>query len=210
MSATRLILVGGGEHARVVAEMVRSMGNAFDLLGFVDPAPCEETGRRLGLKRLGGDDALVGNSAHLVLGIGTVGVSSVRQDLLRRLPASKWATIVHANAWVSPTATLGAGTVVMAGAVVQTGAKIGEHCVVNSGAVVEHDVELGDFAQLGPGAKVGGGARIGESSYAGLGACVRDHIRIGSRVLIGMGAVVVSDVPDGACVTGVPAKAKAK
>ncbi len=212
MSSIPLVLVGGGEHARVVAEAARSRPGVFDLLGFVDPAPCYLTVQLVAIPRLGGDEALESNAAQVILGIGAIGINSVRKDLVARLPRrqSGWARVIDARAWVSPSASIGEGTVVMAGAIVQTGAKVGVHCVINSGAVVEHDVELGDFAQVGPAAAIGGGAVIGEGSYVGLGARVRDHIRIGSRVLIGMGAVVVSDVPDGLCVTGVPARTKSK
>lgn len=211
MSRTALILVGGGEHARVVAEAARSTRDTFDLLGFVDPAQCEEMVRRLKLARLGDDDALDAHPEALrVLGVGAVGISDVRKRIVARLPRGThgWARVVHAFAWVSPTCEIGEGTVVMAGAVVQSGARIGAHCVINTGAVVEHDARIGDFAQLGPRAALGGGAQIGAGAYVGLGACIRDHIRVGSDVLVGMGASVVKDVPDGARVVGIPAKSR--
>lgn len=207
MRVRRVVLIGGGEHARVVAEAVRSVPELFELVGFVDPRPCEETARRLGLSRLG-DDSAVPPGVFGVIGVGAIGVSPVRAAIAARLTSklAGWATVVHRAAWVSPTASLGAGTVVMAGAVMQTGARTGVHAVVNSGAVLEHDVVLGDYVQLGPGALVGGAAVIGDDSYISLGACVRDHIWIGARALVGMGAVVVADVEDGATVAGVPAR----
>jgi len=210
MTATRLVLVGGGEHARVVAEAARAAGAPFDLLGFVDPQPCEETSKRLGLPRLGDDRALAAcGDAMAVLGVGTTGAGGVREAVVERVgPRVRgWATVVHGRAWVSPTADLGPGAVVMAGAVIQTGARVGEHCVINSGAVVEHDVVVEDFAHVAPGATIGGGARIGRGAFVGLGAAVRDHVRIGARAFVAMGAVVVGDVAANARVMGVPAAA---
>lgn len=204
-----LILVGGGEHARVVAEAVRSAAAPRRVLGFVAPEPSPATTERLGIPWLGGDEALAAHPGALaVLAVGMTGDRARRAALASRLDAlvAGWATVVHAAAWVSPTATLGPGAVVMAGAVVQTGARVGAHCVVNSGAVVEHDVELGDHVQVAPGAVVGGGAVIGAGAYLGLGARVRDHVRIGAGAFVGMGAVVVGDVESEKRVMGVPAR----
>jgi acetyltransferase EpsM len=198
MDALRLIVIGGGEHARVVAEAALS-GGRYRLEGFVDPAPCVDTETRLGLRRLGGDDVLEQyRGALVVLGVGSVGVGEGRRRVVERVGASVsgWATVVHAGASVSPTATLAEGAVVMAGATVNSGARIGRHCVVNTGSIVEHDVVLGDFAQVAPGAVIGGGTVIGSDAFVGLGAVVRDHIRVGAHAFIGMGTVIIEDVPD--------------
>jgi len=204
-----VILVGGGEHARVVAEAVRSRPDLFELIGFVDPEPCEETVTRLGLPRLGDDDALAKHPKALVLvSVGPTPGSIVRERIVTKLVASVagFAKVVHAGAWVSPTAVVEEGAVILAGATVNSGARIGPHAVVNSGATVEHDVDLGAFVHIAPGATLGGAASVGASAHIGLGACVRDHVRVGSRALVAMGAVVVKDVPDGALVKGVPAR----
>jgi acetyltransferase EpsM len=203
MTPTRLVLIGGGEHARVVAEAARSSGQ-FQVLGFVDRLPCEETTRRLNLPRLGDDDALAQLEAFAVLGVGTVGLGAARRGIVARLgpQVRGWAPVVHAAAHVSPTAEVGEGAVVMAGAVLNSGARIGRHCVVNTGAVVEHDVVMGDFAQLAPGAIVGGGSVIGAGAFLGLGAHIRDHVSVGADAMVTMGAVVTRDVPDAGRVDG--------
>jgi acetyltransferase EpsM len=205
---SRLILIGGGEHARVVIEAIRS-GAGHEVLGFIDPEQCEETTRRLGVARLGGEAELSAYPGALgVLGFGALATRKRRFEVVEWLTPrlAGWARVVHATAWVSPTATIGPGTVILARAVVQTGARIGAHCVVNTGAIVEHDVVLGDHVQLAPGVILGGAARVGSLAYLGLGAVVRDHTTIGARATVGMGAVVVSDVADGAQVLGVPAR----
>jgi acetyltransferase EpsM len=210
VSGRPLVVIGGGEHARVVIEAARSGPDLWDVTGFVDPEPCAETAARLGVPRLGGDE-WVGTATPrpwLVLGVGAVGVSRRRAQIVARYDGTgaSWATVVHAAAWVSPTAVLEPGAVVMAGAAVNSGARIGAHAVVNTGAVVEHDVVVGEFAQLGPGAVVGGGAAIERDAYLGLGCRIRDHVRIGSEALVGMGAVVIGDVEARAVVVGVPAE----
>lgn len=204
-----LIIIGGGEHARVVIEAARSAPQLWRVHGFVDPDPCDETQKRMELPWLGRDDALSGfPNMAVVLGVGNTSVSDQRRNVVDRtgLPSGRWATIVHQNAWVSPTATLGSGTVVLAGAVINSGAKVGEHCVVNSCVCIEHDAVLGDFVQASPGSVVGGGATVGDNSYLGMGALIRDHIAIGRDTLVGMGAVVTKSCEDGSRLVGVPAK----
>lgn len=204
-----IVVVGGGEHARVLIEAIRSGGGGQDVIGFVDPDPCVETTRRLGVPRLGGEDVLVRHAGALgILGFAALDAGVRRAEAVRRLTPllSGWATVVHASAWVSPTATVGEGAVIMAGSVVQSGAVIGAHSIVNSGAVVEHDVVLGEHVHLAPGSTLGGAVRVGPMAHIGLGAVVRDHRSVGAGATVGMGAVVVRDVLPGATVTGVPAR----
>ena len=204
----RLILIGGGEHARVIADAVLSRPGDHELLGFVDPDPRAPLASAR-VRYLGSDAALGEHpDAAAVLAFGALDGWRAREQAVSRLSAhvSRWGTVIHAAAWVSPSATVGEGTVVMAGAVVQTGARIGAHCVVNSGAVVEHDVELGDNVHLAPGAVLGGGVRIGSGAYVGLGAAVRDHVEIGSGAVVAMGSVVVESVKANSSVRGVPAR----
>ena len=162
-----LIVIGGGEHSRVVIEAVRSHPEPWRIIGFVDPLPCRETVDRMQVERLGGNDAVAKfPDAGLVLGLGLSGRDGQRRQLVERLaaPDARWATVIHHAAWISPTADIGAGTVVLAGAVVNCGAKIGRHCIVNSRACIEHDATLGDFVHAAPGSIVAGGAAVGADS----------------------------------------------
>lgn len=212
-----LVVVGAGEHARVVAEAAHA-GGAWRPTGYTDrldgvsaDRPPEAGGRAL--PRLGTDEALADRLADLapadrpwlVLGFG--GPPAARARAVAAFgPEARWGTVVHPAAWVSPTAALGAGVVVLAGAVVNTGAVLDDHAIVNSGAVVEHDARVGAHAHVAPGATIGGGAAIGGGAFVGLGAAVRDHVRVGSGATVGMGAAVVDDVADGTLVVGVPAR----
>lgn len=200
-----LIIVGGGEHARVVTEAAKTDRHGWRIVGFVDPNECDEMVARFGVPRLGDDGSLREyRGASAVLGFGSLPNSNTRVAALERLSVlvAHWATIVHRGALVSPTAAIGDGTVVMAGAIIQTGARIGAHVIVNSHAVVEHDVRLGDHVQVAPGAVIGGGTTIGRGAYIGLGASLRDHITIGDGAIVGMGSTVVKDVSPNTVVMG--------
>jgi sugar O-acyltransferase (sialic acid O-acetyltransferase NeuD family) len=210
-----LVIVGGGEHARVVIDAARSRPDEWSVAGIVDPGPATRTRELMAVEHLGGDADLaeridgadLDRTPWCVLGfVGSAGVDG-RAGAVRRLgPAARWATIVHDRAWVAPSASLGEGSVVLAGAIVNAGVVTGAHAIVNSRAVLEHDVVLGDHVHVGPGAVLGGGARIGAGAVIALGALVRDHVEVGSGATVGMGAVVVADVPPGVVVAGSPAR----
>jgi len=211
MSTPRdLILIGGGEHARVVAEAAMSRPEQWRVIGFVDNQPCPETERRLGIRAFVSDEEAMSETANawFILGIGRIRSAELRRKLVARYSAAgaRWATVVHATAWVSPSAAIAPGVIVFAGAVVQTGASLGMHTVVNTGAIIEHDVTVGDFTLVAPGSAVGGGTVIGPDGYLGLGCSVRDHLQIGDGVTVGMGAVVTRSIQNGLTVAGVPAR----
>lgn len=209
-----LILIGGGEHAAVVADAARLQDPVRPLAGFVDPCHPSSALSGAGLPWLGGDEEglrLARAGQHdFIIAVGAVATGPLRQRLAAGYEAAgaRFATIVHPRAIVAASAILNPGSLIGAGAIINPRAEVGRHCVVNTGAIVEHDVLLGDHAVLGPGAIVGGGAEIGTGSFLGLGCRVRDHVRVGRRVLLAMGAVLVGDAPDDAVMQGVPARAQ--
>jgi sugar O-acyltransferase (sialic acid O-acetyltransferase NeuD family) len=213
--AAPLIVLGGGEHARVVIEAARTQGDRWAVQGYVAPDAADGG---VDVPWLGDDATLVArlddlapsDRPWLVLGFGggeTAASLAARSATAERFgPDARWATVVHATAWISPTATLREGAVVLAQAVVNAGADVGRHAIVNSAAVVEHDVRVGHGSHLAPGAVIGGGTSIGENAFIGLGARVRDHLEIGAGAVVGMGAVVVESIAPGTIVVGVPAR----
>lgn len=202
-----VVIVGGGEHASVVADAMLSGG--VMPLGYLDHTERPRMSAQWGVPYLGQDDWLKEHSSvRAVLGIGGTEVSDVRSDVVRRLgiDPARWQTVVHPRACVSAAARLHPGAVVMAGAVVQGGAVIGPHTIVNTAAVIEHDVVIGAYCHIGPGAVIGGGAHIGDNCLVALGSRVRDHITIAGYSLVGMGAVVTRDAPANSRLVGVPAR----
>jgi acetyltransferase EpsM len=219
--AAPLLVLGGGEHARVVIEAARTQGDRWAVQGYVAPeadAGTPTAATAIDLPWLGDDAALArrlddlapDDRPWLVLGFGggeTPGGLAARAAAAERFgPTARWATVVHATAGISPSATLEPGAVILAHAVVNTGARVGRHAIVNSAAVVEHDVVVGHGSHVAPGAVIGGATRIGEDAFIGLGARVRDHIEIGAGAVVGMGAVVVESIEPGATVVGIPAR----
>jgi acetyltransferase EpsM len=203
-----IVLIGGGGHARVVADAFHAEGRGAELAGYLDWEPSAEMTTRTGLPYLGPDEGYRWNGRHGILCFGGLDGAAGRREAVRRLATSVggWASVIHPDAVISAKATIGEGSVVCAGVIVNTGARIGAHSVINTGAVVEHDVVLGEHVQVSPGAILGGGVSVGAGGYVGLGAVLRDHVTVGDGAVVGMGSVVTKDVPARMLAVGHPAR----
>ena len=115
--------------------------------------------------------------------------------------------VIHPDASVCATASLGSGTQVLAQANVSSDARIGEACIINHSASVDHECHLGDGIHLAPGSTLCGCVEIRDNVLVGAGAVVLPRVRIGENAVVGAGAVVTRDVQAGGVVVGCPARA---
>lgn len=202
----RIVILGGGGHALVVAEAARLAG--VPIAGFFDDDPDAPAGSADGsIPHLGVlDMRRLPLGCRWILGIGNI---DFRKKLLAACPPElreRAVTLVHPAAIISPSARLGRGVWVGPGAIVHTRAQIGEHAIINSGAIVEHDAKVGFNAHIAPRAVLGGRVEVLSHTLVGIGASVLPSIRIGTGCLVGAGSAVIRHVDDGERVVGVPAR----
>jgi sugar O-acyltransferase (sialic acid O-acetyltransferase NeuD family) len=138
----------------------------------------------------------------------TTPTRSALAALLRERFDLAFHTLVHPTAYVSPFATLGAGTFVGARSAIAPGAALGEHVFVNRGVTIGHDTRIGDFSRIQPGSAVGGLSRIGRGVTVGIGATLIERLVVGDNAVIGAGSTVLKDVPGNVVVVGTPAEFK--
>jgi serine O-acetyltransferase len=80
--------------------------------------------------------------------------------------------------------------------------------------VINENALIGKNVNISPGINIGqanrgkrkGSPIIGSNVYIGPGAKIVGNVKIGNNVAIGANAVVLDDIPDNACVGGVPAR----
>jgi len=106
-------------------------------------------------------------------------------------------TIIHPNAYISPSVKIGGGNHIKAGAIIDSGTKIGNGCIIDNGVVIPHDNTLCDDCHLAPGSALGSNTNIGAKSVIGIGAKVSTNINVGEESIIGVGAIVDRDLPAG-------------
>ncbi|GGG43842.1 hexapeptide transferase [Caldovatus sediminis] len=205
------MILGAGGHGKAVLDLLLTPGGSgrFEVVGLVD-AVVRPPAAVLGRPVLGDEGLLPAlRAAGVTDAAPAIGDNGARAAAGARLGALGFAlpALVHPAAVVGRGAEIGAGAVVMARVTIGPEARIGPLALINTGAIVEHDCVVGEAAHVAPGAVLTGGVRVGAHAFVGAGAVVRPRVRIGAAALVGAGAAVVDDVPDGARVTGVPARA---
>lgn len=196
------MLVGAGGHGKVAADTAEQMGwRQIEFLDSVFPSR-KQNGHWPVIGDLSALSSLVNEGVEIFVSIGSNATRRrITAELHVRMP-----TLIHPSASISRHARIQEGSLVAAGVVVNADAYVGRSVILNTGCSVDHDCILGDFVHVSPGARLGGGVQVGTCSWVGIGSSVRELVRIGSEARIGSGASVVSDVPNGTTVVGVPAK----
>lgn len=206
---TRIIMLGGGGHARVLAGTLLQQGRSAE--GYC--APGNEGELLPGVPYLGTDAQLLKHPAEdvlLVNGVGSVGYSDLRRELFERhhLQGYRFLTVEHPSATLAPDLIQGDGCQFLPGSIVNTGTELGNNVIVNSRALVEHDCNIGDHVHIASGAVICGGCSIGPGVHIGAGAVVIQGIQVGNGAIIAAGSVVIQNVEPLTLVAGVPAETK--
>jgi len=205
----KVIILGGGGHAQVIADALLRMGERsekIDVVGYLDDDSNLKERVQWGGSILGRIDELNGiEHDAVVVGIGN---NSTRMKVFNRLQAQgiRFITVIHPSAVIANDVAIGQGTVVLAGTVVNTGSLIGSNVIINTGATVDHHANIGAHAHIAPGVHLGGTVTVGEGAFLGIGSNVIPNLTIGSWSTIGAGAVVINDIPPKVTAVGIPAR----
>lgn len=197
-------VAGTRSFAAEVVDFARDAG--LRVAGLVETSDADRVGETIHGLSVRGLTEKPSPGAPVVVGTGTDGPQ--RRALVGRLVAAGWEVsgLVHPRAHLAPTAHMSIGVVAGPGVVLGAHSSVGDHVVLGRGTLVGHHTEIGAFATLGPGTNVGGNTRLEEDVFVGMGAVIRDHTTIGKAAVVAMGAVVVSSVPPGTEVRGLPAR----
>ena len=198
---SEILILGDGGHASCVAEAANSMGFAVTkcLALSREDETFQATTKEIEQLDLG--------KIALALGIGH---NFARQSLYNHLTSifsqAHFPNIVHATAWVSPSAAIDQGTVVLAYGSVGPQAVLRTGSLLNTGASLDHDSTLGEFAALGPGARTGGNVTIGPRTMIGLQAGILQGRIVGEDSVVGAQSLVLEDIPSLSVAVGSPSR----
>ncbi len=146
----RLIILGGGGHGRVVADIARQTGR-YEKVQFLDD-------HIVGMDVVGkcGDFLQFRNkNTEMYPAFGNNETRIKWEDKILEM-GMVLAKIIHPLAYVSPESEIADGCVIMPYAIVNTGTKIKKACILNIGCLVDHDCILEEGCHLAPGAIVKG------------------------------------------------------
>ena len=201
-------MVGASGYGREVFQYVKDIARLSPDIrpkGLLDDDPSLQAG--LGGDQIIGDTRTYSIQEHdrFVISAGT---PAVRHTLAGRLASrgAKFITLVHPNAYVSPSARIGIGCIVSPFASVGSHAQLEDHILLVMYASVAHDCKIGSYCSLSPYSAAAGGVVVGSKVFFGSHAVVTPMRRIGQESKIAAGAVVYRDVPELSLATGNPAK----
>lgn len=194
----KILLLGGGGHAKVVADAIRKSGN-FIISGIVD-AKLPVGASACGIKVLGNDSQLKSlfhkGIKQAFIGIGSIGDCSIRKraDQFLKSIGFTMPVIRHPSAIIGDDVELGEGAFVAAGVVINPGTRIGRHAIINTSSSIDHDCVIGDFVHIAPGVTLSGGVKVGDEAHIGIGASIVQNISIGKRCFVKAGNIVSVDL----------------
>lgn len=197
MEMDEIILLGGGEHARVVLDCLLSMN--YNVKGIFDPKYSNDL---FGISQRGIYDPNFAPKAKAIVAIGD---NASRKKVVKET-LHEFTSCIHSSVIFSPKARHGHGCMILHGAIVQVQTILGDHVIVNTGAKIDHDCVIEDYVHIAPGVTLCGTVRIGEGSLVGAGSTILPGRKIGNWAVIGAGAVVTQDVPENCVVIGNPAR----
>ncbi len=199
MKKPNLILLGAGGHAQACIDVIEQEGK-FSIVGLVG-LPDEVGTSRGKYQVLASDDDLPNLLSECQLAIVSLGQINSPKNRIRLYERAveigfKLPTIISPRAYISPSATIGAGTIVMHGAIVNANASIASNCIINTRAVIEHDAKVLDNCHISTGVIVNGNSKVGAGSFIGSGSLIKEGISIGKNAVVGMGLTLRHNLPD--------------
>lgn len=198
----KVIVVGTGGHAKVIADIILKSGD--EILGFLDDN--YNLNKFINFNFLGKISNYIAfkDEAEFIIAIGD---SHIRDNISQNMSGAKWYKAIHPSAVISHIdVKIGEGSVIMANAVLNSCSFIGNHCIINTGSILEHDSKVEDFSHLSVGAKVAGNVTVGKHTWIGVGVNINNNIYITSDCMIGSGCTVVNNITEKGIYVGVPAR----
>ncbi len=194
-----IILLGGGGHAKVVANALLS-NKKYNILGYIDK---KNNGKLLEkIKYLGNDNKLqeiyTKGTQLAFCAIGSIGDYSIRKNAIEKAKkiGFNFINAKHPTSIISQNVILGEGIYIGPNVIINPETQIGNYCILNTGCIIEHDCEIGEYVHISLGTIIGGGVIIENGSHVGLGSKVIQNIKIGKNAFVCAGAVVVNDIED--------------
>lgn len=163
----RLIILGAGGYGKTVADIARQSGK-YEQIYFLDDG--QKT-----------SDLILGTcSEYMKFADGNTemypafGNNEMRLDWMKKLSDAQIVLprLIHATAYVSPTAEVGVGTVVLPLAIINTDCRIQSGCIINCGSIVDHGCVIEEGVHISPGTVIKAENRIPRATKIEAGEVV--------------------------------------
>lgn len=206
-----LIIVGSGGFSKDVAWAVQNynaLHAEYELLGFCDDDPAKKGQMIMGYPVLGTPEDVAASRAEKPCFICSIGNNSARARVVERVLSLGWTpvTIIDPSVMIGAEVEIGWGTYIGARAIISPKARIGNHVIINNHTTIGHDCVVEDYAQVSPGGRVSGFSVLKEGALLGANAIIAQGKTLGCYGTLGACSFGLTDIPDGATATGIPAR----
>ena len=204
-----LVIIAAGGCGREVFQWAKDINekeNRWNIKGFLDDNPNALEGLKC-------DATILANIDNYEIQLNDefvccIGNSNVRKKVVEKLKAkgATFATLIHPNAVIADSCTLGEGVIIYPYALISDNAVIGDQCIINMYSSVAHDSVLGEYCTISAHCDVTGMCKLGDRVFMGTTSNMVPSSKIGDDVYICAGSTVMGRVRAGNKVLGNPAK----
>lgn len=165
----KLIILGAGGYGRTVADLANQL-NIFSRIDFLDDnavnaaviGTCSEYSQFIA------PDTYM----YPAFGNGELRLQWIDQLIREGIPVP---TLIHPNAYVSPTSVIGEATVVLPNAIISTDSVVKRGCLINCGAIIDHDCIIEDGTHICLGAIIKADNRIPRCTKVEAGVVIENR-----------------------------------
>lgn len=208
---TGKIIVGAGRHAAETFYLLHDIDANVNLIGFAvdDPGTATEF---MGKKLFAIDELISAyqgkaDKPEVLVAIGTIEVNKRLVKQFREAGFSFFSAI-HPSIKTDRQAFIGEGVTICEGTVLTCNVSIGNHAIINIACSISHDCVIGEHVNISPGCHLAGNVHLENDVFVGAGATFIPKVKVGKGSIVAAGACIITDVPAGSMVAGIPAIVK--
>ncbi len=209
----KLVIIGGlgkgGPIDNCITDNQKNFNDyEFEVVGYLNDVELGEINKKKILGGLNKVNELLDNDYYFIFAIHMIGQNYLIKQLYNSLsiPESKLATVVSKRAFISDTASIGAGTVILPFAYLSLNVEIGKSTMVMASTMVGHDTKIGNNCFIGAGSVLGSLVEVSDYCSICLGSTIIEHCKMDSYAVLGAGSTLISNIPSGEVYAGNPAK----
>jgi len=204
-----LIIIGAGGCGREILQWAKDINKRemrWNIKGFIDDDLDALKGKKCDVTILSKiDEYQIEDDDEFTCGIGN---GKVRKMVIDKMEAkgAKFVNVIHPNAIVADSCSLGKAIVIYPYALISDNAVIGDGCIINMYSSVAHDSTLGEYCTISAHCDITGMCKLGDHVFMGTTSNMVPSSRIGNDVYICAGSTIMTRLKDGVKVIGNPAK----
>lgn len=211
-----VIIIGGEGNGGVVAACIEDNRtrygiNEYKVYGFItDYVQAGETINGFPVLGTTNDISsfIADESFYFMYAIHPIGRGKIREEIFNKMsiPLERFATIIHATAFVPKTVIVHPGVMIMANSYIGTATEIGHNTLIKASCLIGHNNKIGPLSTFSAGCIVSSYVNIGKCSDVAFGARIMEKIKMGNYSTAGAASLVMKDIGDNEIHVGSPAK----